>query len=113
MATQSYDPADLGTLTRHKGDGGGIVMTIPVIFSLIGKIIRFQMRDHRKNLKLSKVSPSPIIVSGQTITIPLLDTDFTSIVAGTYKIEIQAEYTGGPTTLAFGKLTITEDGCYV
>lgn len=112
MPTQSYSAADLGTITRKQGDGGLIDLTIPVIFSLVGKIVRAQIRNDLGELLHQWVQPTTITVSGQQILIDLLAADFVGI-DGTHRLEIQAEYTGGPTTLAFGQLKIPKDYCHV
>jgi len=111
MPTQSYSAADLGTITRKQGDGGLIDLTIPVIFSLVDKVVRAQLRNELNELLRTWVSPTTITVTGQQILIPLLDSDFVGI-DGTHRLEIQAEYTGGPTTLAYAQLVIPKDYCH-
>jgi hypothetical protein len=106
MTKQSYLTGAAINITRQAGDTGSIVFEVPAFFSMTGRAAQFQIRDD--DFSLLKISPTHIDLSGQTITVNLLEADFKGIY-GVFRWELQATITGEVTTIGRGNITILEE----
>jgi len=86
MAT--YIVATEITITRKEGNLADIAFTVPDIFSLTGKTVKFAVEDINGSSIMLKEG-ADVTIAGQLITIPLLPAD-TDNHAGKHRWEMNA-----------------------
>ena len=91
-------------ITRQEGDVADIVITVPAVLSLVGKKVRFQVRDINGRVIMDK-KDAGLTIDGQVISIPLYPDD-TTRRAGKHRWELEVSDDNGPITIGKGPFII-------
>jgi hypothetical protein len=94
------------TITRQEGDVADVVFTVPNIFNLVGKTIKFKVYTYAKEEILELSSGNGITVDTQTITC-LLSPSLLVGYAGKHRWELEASDITGPITIGKGDFIVT------
>lgn len=94
-------------ITRKEGNTGVIRITFPVIITLVGKTLLFQVRDDRGTIILSKSTTSGITITDQVVDVSLLRTDLIGKV-GAYTYEMLIYDGTYESTIAEGCFVVTK-----
>ena len=92
------------TITRQEGDLADIVITVPAVITLVGKTVRFQVRDINGRVIMDK-KDAGVSIADQVISIPLYP-DNTLRRAGKHRWELEVSDSDGPITIGKGPFVI-------
>jgi hypothetical protein len=96
-------------ITRQEGDLADIIFTIPDVLSTTDYDVRFLVKGNNGRTIVKKDTASDdIIVSEQTVTIPILPSD-TKGKPGNHKWELELYKSDGPITIGYGMFSITPE----